>query len=59
MVAAVTDHGGGETSLRGMVMSQGGEIATPYRTAALGPAAEGIEQQAAITALHHCVAQPC
>jgi hypothetical protein len=28
MVAAVTDHGGGETSLRGMVMSQGGEIAT-------------------------------
>jgi len=31
MRAAVVDHGGGEVSLRGMVMSQGGEITTPYR----------------------------
>lgn len=29
MAAAVADHGGGEASLRGMVMSLGGEIATP------------------------------
>jgi len=29
MAAAVGDHDGGERSVRGMAMSQGGEIATP------------------------------
>jgi len=29
MAAAIADHGGGEIALRGMVMSLGGEIATP------------------------------
>jgi hypothetical protein len=29
MAADVADHGGGEVALRGMVMSLGGEIATP------------------------------
>jgi hypothetical protein len=40
-----------------MVMSLGGEIATPVECGALSPAAEGIEQQAAIAALHHRLAQ--
>ena len=57
MAAAVADHGGGEAALRGMVMSRGGEIATPASAARLDPAAEGIEQQAAIAALHHRVAE--
>src|SRR6185312_16782584 len=55
--AAVADHGGGEIALRGMVMSLGGEIATPPNVARSGPSAEGIEKQAAIAALHHRVAQ--
>ena len=38
-------------------MSLGGEIATPIESCALSPAAEGIEQQAAIAALHHRLAQ--
>ena len=40
-------------------MSLGGEIATPPNVARSGPSAEGIEQQAAIAALHHRVAQAC
>ena len=35
IAAAVADHGGGETSLRGMVMSLGGEIATPTERGAV------------------------
>ncbi len=38
-------------------MSRGGEIATPASAAWLDTAAEGIEQQAAIAALHHRLAQ--
>ena len=55
MRAAVVDHGGGEASLWGMVMSL--VARSPPSNAALGPAAEGIKQQAAITALHHRVTQ--
>ena len=56
MAAAVGDHDGGEPLVRGMAMSRGGEIATPV-DCDLDSAAEGIEQQAAIAALHHGVAQ--
>lgn len=38
-------------------MSLGGEIATPPNAAWSGPAAERIEQQATVAALHHRMAQ--
>ena len=52
MKAAVPDHGGGEASQRGMAMSQDSEIAPLLNAAGLGAAAEGIEQQTAVPALH-------
>jgi len=57
MAAAVVDHGGGEASLRGMVMSLGDPIATAAAWGGLYTATEGVEQQATIAALHHAVPQ--
>ena len=57
MAAAVVDHGGGEAWLRGMVMWLGGTIATRAGWGGLYTAAEGVEQQPTIAALHHAVPQ--
>jgi hypothetical protein len=37
MVAALADHAGGEASLRGMVISLGGEVAAPGECDAVKP----------------------
>lgn len=52
MTAAVRDHGGGEYSRRGMVISRGSEIATPVEQT-LQAAPIGMEQQTPIVAPHH------
>ena len=57
-MAAVGDHGGEDGSLGGMVISGGGEIATPLRPGSeLRAAAVGVEQQRAIAAAHHTEAE--
>ena len=56
-MAAVGDHGGGDGGLGGMVISRGGEIATPCDLTRLLPAAVGMEQQRAIAAAHHAEAE--
>ena len=55
-MAAVGDHGGEDGGLGGMVISRGGEIATPL-PAELLPTAVGVEQQRAIAAAHHAEAE--
>ena len=55
-MAAVGDHGGEDGGLGGMVISRGGEIATPL-PADLLPTAVGVEQQRAIAAAHHAEAE--
>lgn len=52
MTAAVRDHGGGEYSRRGMVISRGSEIATPVEQT-LQAAPIGMEQHTPIVAPHH------
>jgi hypothetical protein len=52
-MAAAGDHGGGDGGLGGMVISMGGEIATPQLAAGLFAPAVGMEQQRAISTAHH------
>ena len=56
MVAALADHAGGEASLRGMVISLGGEVAAPGECDAVKPERGRDRAVGAIADLHHCVA---